>query len=483
MNPNHAPLPPHHPGRRRFIGQCMAMAGLLALSPLRAQHAQTMTVANITGLYSVAVARIVAVHSTAGVVQALRDWPGQLATGGGRYSMGGQTAVQGGLHLDMRPLNRLVWLDAPQRRVRVQAGMRWRELQAQIDPLGLAVKTMQSYANFTVGGSVSVNAHGRYVGHGPVGHSVRALQIVLADGRVVETSPTVEPDLFRAAIGGYGAVGVITEVELDLAENVKIARQVQSVALQDYVEHFSTQVLGDPTAVLHNADLLPPEFDVPVSITWRRVPRATRLTETTRLRPHGQTHALEQSMIWALTELPGGAQMQKAVVHPLLKRGPAVCWLNYEASLDVAELEPRDRSRSTYALQEYFVPAQYLVPFVQGMGAVLRRHRAQALNVSIRHSPRDRVSVLPWAAQDVFCFVVYFKQGTSSAAQAAVGRWTRELIDLALQHEGRYYLPYQLHASAEQFKRSYPEAQRLRELKQTYDPQRRLTNELWRKYL
>lgn len=73
-------------------------------------------------------------------------------------------------------------------------------------------ESMQSYANFTVGGSVSVNAHGRYVGHGPVGRSVRALQLVLADGSLVEAGPDTQPELFRAAIGGYGAVGIITEV-------------------------------------------------------------------------------------------------------------------------------------------------------------------------------------------------------------------------------------------------------------------------------
>ena len=141
--------------------------------------------------------------------------------------MGGQVAVVGGLHLDMRQMNSLVWLRATNRTVRVQAGMRWRDLQDHLAPRGLAVKTMQSYANFTVGGSVSVNAHGRYVGHGPVGHSVRALQLVLSDGSVVEASRTANTDLFRAALGGYGAVAVITEIELDVAENVRIERVVQ----------------------------------------------------------------------------------------------------------------------------------------------------------------------------------------------------------------------------------------------------------------
>ena len=45
-------------------------------------------------------------------------------------------------------------------------------------------KIMQSFSNFTVGGSLSVNCHGDYVGLGPVVESVRSLRIVTADGAI-----------------------------------------------------------------------------------------------------------------------------------------------------------------------------------------------------------------------------------------------------------------------------------------------------------
>ncbi|HEX9172673.1 MAG TPA: FAD-binding oxidoreductase, partial [Telluria sp.] len=215
-----------HPPRRAFLAQALVAAGVLAPGlPLAA--AAGIFIANVTGLYTVKVARAVAPTSSAEVAREVLDWRGKVAVGGGRYSMGGQVAITGGLHLDMRGMNRLVYLDAAAKVARVQAGMRWRDLQEILDRRGLSVKTMQSYANFTAGGTVSVNGHGRYVGNGPIGNSVRALQIVLADGAVVEASRTRNYDLFRAAIGGYGAVGVITEVELDLADNTRIERFVE----------------------------------------------------------------------------------------------------------------------------------------------------------------------------------------------------------------------------------------------------------------
>ena len=472
-----------HAERRALLAGALGAAGSLAAADSSAAETSPLQLHNVTRLYPVRVSRVNAPDVAADIAASVASWSGEIAVGGGRYSMGGQIGVKGGLHLDMRRMNRLVWVKPENRTVRVQAGMRWRDLQDVLDPLGLAVKIMQSYSNFTIGGSVSVNCHGRYVGLGPVGHSVRALQLVMADGSVQELGPNRRPDLFAAAIGGYGAVGVISEVELDVVANVPIERRVQSVPLEGYVEFFKQNVLSDPTAVLHNADLLPPEFDAPVSVTWHRVEDRAPLTETSRLVPRGASYALEQNAIFLMTEMPGGRRLREKVIHPMFTRPRVVKWLNHEASLDAAELEPRTRAMSTYVLQEYFIPEAGFLAFARSMADVLRRRGVEALNISIRHSPADRVSLLPWARQDVFSFVLYHKQRTWDGAQQRVGRWTRELIDLALAHGGRHYLPYQLHATASQFAQAYPEAAQLRRLKESVDPRGRFSNELWRRYL
>jgi FAD/FMN-containing dehydrogenase len=93
------------------------------------------------------------------------------------------------------------------------------------------------------------------------------------------------------------------------------------------------------------------------------------------------------------------------------------------------------------------------------------------------------LALLPWAREEVFSFVLFYRQGLDLAAQQAVGEWTREMVEATLRHEGRYYLPYQLHATREQFERTYPEVAQLRQLKSRVDPQGRFSNSLWQKYL
>jgi FAD/FMN-containing dehydrogenase len=250
--------------------------------------------------------------STAAVAAALARSDRPVSIGGSRYSMGGQIVWPDSLHLDMRSLRRLVRLDVAKRRVRVQAGMRWRDLQTLIDPHHLSVAIMQSYSNFSIGGSVSVNCHGRYVGKGPLINSLRALQLVTAQGEVLELDRETQPELFNAVVGGYGGLGAITEVELDLDHNARIVREAEFVALDAYPAWFRANVERRDDAVLHNADLAPPHFDRPLAITWRRTDAPPTIAE--RLVPEDRDYDHEQNLIWAASELPFGDDMRERKV-------------------------------------------------------------------------------------------------------------------------------------------------------------------------
>lgn len=466
--------------RRRFL-EALALSGVAAAVPrINARNAQRVTINDATLLNPVSVAREFRPTTADEIREAVRTWPGALSIGGARFSMGGQIAAPDSLHIDMRGMDRVVSYSPERRVIRVQAGMTWRSIQDRIDPNGQSVKIMQSYSNFTVGGSVSVNCHGRYVGRGALVNSVRALQLVLPDGDVVEASRERHAELFRAAVGGYGGVGIVTEVELDLDDNTRIERVVLPVSLQDYPRWFQQNVLGSDTVVLHNADLSPPNFDAPIAISWRRTEKP--LTELRRLVPRGLRYAKEQNLIWAVSELPYGSRIRRAVEDSLLHES-AVVWRNFEASTDNASLEPRTRVMSTYVLQEYFIPVANFLPFAETLAAILRERSTGALNVSIRHAPADTTSLMTWAPTEVFCFVLYYKQRVTEAASTAVEAWTRELVDAALQNGGRYYLPYRLNATLDQFARAYPEAAQFASLKKAIDPRNRLRNLLWDRYL
>jgi FAD/FMN-containing dehydrogenase len=471
----------HNLTRRKLLHAGTAGVAAATLRPWLSWAAPSGILVNdVTLLNPIWVDRLLTPRTTGEIQQAFAAWVGPVCIGGGRYSMGGQIATEHSLHLDMRQFNRVLHYSPKDKVVRVQSGIRWRDLQSVIDPHDLSVKIMQSYANFTVGGALSVNAHGRYVGAGPIINSVRALQLVLPDGSVVEASRDTNADLFHAAIGGYGALGVITEAELDLSPNVAMERQVHRMPIADYPKFFNEQVRGNGLAILHNADLVPPDFDQATSVTWLTTDKA--LTVSDRLVPPGQPYNFDQALMWGVAKLPGGQLLRKDVVDPLRYLSHPVVRRNYAASLDVASLGPIATGNSTYALQEYFVPVAQFDAFVARMAAILRTHQAHAVNVSVRHTPADHGAWLAWAREEVFSFVLYYWQRVSATDREEVGIWTRELIDASLSLGGTYYLPYQLHATREQFARAYPNARRLFALKAKVDPSNRFRNKLWDKY-
>jgi FAD/FMN-containing dehydrogenase len=437
------------------------------------------TVNDVTHLNPTAVFAVATPRGVADVQDAFRSTRLPVSIGGGHFSMGGQTASPDTLHLDLRKMNRVLAFDPQARTIRVEAGIRWCDIQRFVDPHGLAVKIMQTYANFTVGGALSVNAHGRYMGLGPTVLSARAIKLVLASGEAVEVSPAQNAELFYGAIGGYGALGVIAEAELDLVPNTRVERRHRKLAVDDYPQWFDANVRGRPDAVFHNADLYPPHYTRARAVTWFETDRPAR---DDRLQPLRELYLLEKYFMWAITETPFGKWRREYVIDPLLYLRKPVHWRNYEAGYDAAELEPIDRRIRTYVLQEYFVPAARLTEFVPKMAAILQRHDVNAINVSVRHASTDPGTLLAWARGETFALVLYYKQRTHDKARGRVAIWTRELIDAALECGGTYYLPYQMHATVEQFDRAYPRAQELFALKRKLDPEYRLRGALWDKY-
>jgi FAD/FMN-containing dehydrogenase len=439
-----------------------------------------LLVNDVTQLNPIAVGRVIAPTTTAEVVAAVLQSPGPISVGGSRHSMGGQIATAGALYIDMRNFDQIIDFSPTEKTITVQAGTRWRKIQERIDSTNLSVKIMQTFANFTVGGSLSVNAHGRYIGQGPLVRSVKSLQVVLADGSLLEASPTHNADVFYGVIGGYGGLGVITEVTLDLVDNVRVKRQHRAMRLAEYRQYFFDQVRGSPSAVFHNADIYPDDYMQVNSVTYSAT--TDPVTVQNRLVATNQSYWPDRFMLWVISEWPLSNVLRRHLVDPIYFSGEPVTWRNYEASYDVAELEPSSRTDSTYVLEEYFVPVERFDDFAALMRDVLRRHRVHVINVSIRHATQDPGSLLAWARTEVFAFVIYYKQETTDAAKKAVAVWTRELIDAALSVGGSYYLPYQLHATEEQFLRAYPRARELFALKHRLDPTNKFRNELWNKY-
>jgi uncharacterized membrane protein YhaH (DUF805 family) len=403
-----------------------------------------------------------------------------ICIGGGRFSMGGQTASTQSTHIDMRKLNHILEFSAKNKTIKVQAGIRWCDIQHYIDKHDLSVKIMQTYANFTVGGALSVNCHGRYIGLGAVILSVKSLDVILANGEMVHTSPNDNPELFFACIGCYNAVAVIANVELELEENIAVKRSHKKMRRNEYKDFFFEQIRENKNVVFHNGDIYPPSFKNIRAVTWMKTNE--KPTVKTRLMPLASAYPIERYFIGAFSKNSFGKWRREFIIDPITFAFKKIHWRNYEAGYDVLELEPASRKQSTYVLQEYFISVEKFDAFSSLMTEIFIRHKVNVINVSIRHAREDSGSLLAWAKEEVFAFVVWYKQKTNEIEKNKVAIWTRELINASLSFGGSYYLPYQPHATTAQFHMAYPHAKKLFELKNKLDPDYKFRNVIWDTY-
>jgi FAD/FMN-containing dehydrogenase len=415
-----------------------------------------------------------------------------VTAAGQRHSMGGHTFVKDGLVLDMRGLNRIT-LDETGKTVNVQSGAVWADVQRLLDGRGLSVKAMQSINIFTVGGTLSVNAHGIAHLPGPIAPTVKSMRVMLGDGTVRTATPAVEADLFRHVLGGYGLFGVILDVALEPVDNEMYRLRTSYLDYRDFAEYYQRHVEANPEVGLAYGRL-----SVSPGSYLREA--ALHLYERTAYRGPipplvPDSHDALERLVINFSKTGGlGRRVRWGLekhleprLHACLSRNQAMtppdgCLVSRNQEMYDSMRYLENRLRDTDILQEYFIPYDRMGAFVDGLRSVVLRDGANLLNVTIRVVHQDHVTALPYAKQDMFGLVLYFNQGFDEAESLTLERTTRDLIDVALSLGGTYYLPYQLFYAPGQLRRAYPEVDRFFAAKRRYDPIGLFSNKLYEKY-
>lgn len=415
---------------------------------------------------------------------------------GVRHSMGGQAFAKGNLILDMTGYNTIA-LNEASSTVTVASGATWHDIQNTIHPK-FAIKAMQSTDIFTVGGSISVNAHGMDHQAGAVENSIVHMRIMLADGSIKNVSRTENTDLYEHIVGGYGLYGVILDVTLQVVPNDVYESKRTIIDYKDMPTFFTEEIFPNQNVGLMYTHL-------------STAPGQSFLREGIVYTYTKNIDTVEMQTVPSLGEI-SSVKLRRLVMN-MSKWGPFWQQLRWwsekylepkmescsvsrnsaqasgEACL-VARNEPMHDSvpylrnslkGETDILHEYFIPRTELVSFIDGVRAIMEANHVNLLNASIRVVNAER-GALTYAPAPAYSIVLYINQKTDTASHDAMAKTTRELIDLTIAHNGRFFLPYQLHYTGEQLRASYPGIDAFFTHKKTYDPIGLFTNTWFERY-
>jgi L-gulonolactone oxidase len=171
-----------------------------------------------------------------------RGWRVRAVGAGHSFS---DVACGDGLMLSLERLAAILDIDPSSGLVRVQAGLTIGELSRRLVPHGLALENLGDIDVQSIAGAISTATHGTGARLRNISAQVQEIKLVLADGSTLECSPEHEPEVFRAACVGLGALGVIAEVTLRCVPAFTLRGVDAPAPLNDTLERFEQLALAN----------------------------------------------------------------------------------------------------------------------------------------------------------------------------------------------------------------------------------------------
>lgn len=404
----------------------------------------------------------------------------KVSIAGAQHSMGGHTIYPDGIVLNMLPYKH-IRLDVPHNVLTVGSGALWSDVVAMLDAHGKSIAVMQSFSNFSVGGSLSVNGHGWQKNAPPLASNVIGFQLMQANGEVVWCSRTENAQLFHAVIGGYGLFGVILEVQMRVVDNTSLHFHSVDVAPDNYIASYQKYVSNNPKAQLAYGRLRISEQGFLEQATLNYFETSPELP-LPLVAPQDSNQELKRLVFRGSVDSEYGKRLRWNLEQGLnTMQQDTVFTRNELLSAHTSLIDNKD-PQATDLLQEYFIPPEHLAAFITDIKPILLQSDIDLLNITIREVKRDEDAMLNYAREDVFGLVFLFNQKKTPAQELAMRRLTNQLWDTAAKYQGTFYLPYRLHIDRDKMRLAYPQADAFFALKHQYDPEKLFSNQFYEHY-
>lgn len=411
----------------------------------------------------------------------------KVSISGSKHSQGGHTYYQDAIVLDMSSFNKILDLDVENKIIRVQSGAKWKDVQEYINPYRLAVKVMQSSYVFTIGGTLSANAHGRDLDRSSVVETVRSFRLLNASGEISNVSRTENPELFKLVIGGYGLFGVILDVDIELTTNDIYEQKSVVMDYKDFPEYFQKNIKGDPEVemMLVRPSIASDTFlHELVVATWNKIDKTSddiyTLTE--------EKNVLRDKFFFGLSRKYDWAKNLRWSLQKKIETGVGETRIMSRTNAMRPPLAPLEfldyySSANTDIIQEYYIPTRNFVPFMDEFRDILLKNKMNVISFTIRYVKANNETYMAYAPnEDAFAIIQMSNVGLSEKAQDKTEKATQEIVDAALKNSGTYYLTYQLYPTKEQMRKAYPNTDLFFTKKLQYDPSEMFMNKFYEKY-
>jgi FAD/FMN-containing dehydrogenase len=387
-----------------------------------------------------------------------------ISIAGGRHAMGGQQFATGSILIDTTSMNRIIELDGARGIVEVQAGIFWSALidglqalqngDGQLAGQAWSIRQKPTGADdLTLGGSLSANVHGRGLRMKPLVDDIEYFRMVDCTGEELLVSRTENSELFQLAIGGYGLFGVVTSVALRLAPRVKLQRRVKIIQAAELIDCFKQHiddgyVYGDFQFAID--DTSEDFLDRGIFAAYKPVSHETPIVTGQKA-----LTIAEWKKLLVLTHTDKKRAYEEYAKHYLATDGQIYLSDRQQLSTYIEDYHgPLDKLlntgiQATEIISELYVPRAHLKSFLQGAADILRG-KVDVIYGTIRLIEREDETLLRWAKESYVCIIFNLHTPHSDDGLLKSRTAFRQLIRLAIELSGSFYLTYHKFADRSQ---------------------------------
>ena len=299
-----------------------------------------------------------------------------VARGAGTGLCGGAVPAAGGIVISFARMNRILELDAANRRVHVQSGAVNLDVSRHVASSGLFyAPDPSSQRTATIGGNVATNAGGPHcLSYGTTVNHVLGLEVVDDTGEVFTTNVD-DPgyDLTAALVGSEGTLGIVTSAWLRLLE-IPEAVRVWVVAFDEM------EAASEAVSAIVRAGIVPTALEMMDAVITRAVEAAFRAGYPT------------DAAACLLVESAGFEDDMDAyerAIHAIVQAHGASSWRSARSQTerDVLWAGRKGAAGATgriapnYYTQDVCVPRSRLPQALRAVDAAAREHRIVVGNV------------------------------------------------------------------------------------------------------
>ncbi|MEV6278558.1 D-arabinono-1,4-lactone oxidase [Nocardia sp. NPDC051832] len=150
-----------------------------------------------------------------------------------------------GTLLNLSNMNRILEVDSASGLVRVEGGLTLNAASNALHASGLAFPNLGDIDVQTIAGATATGTHGTGAGLQNISAALHSVELVLADGSVLELNEAADPAGWRAARVSVGALGVVSAVTLQLVPSFVLEGIERPVPVEEILDDLDSHVDGN----------------------------------------------------------------------------------------------------------------------------------------------------------------------------------------------------------------------------------------------